>query len=227
MARKRNGHKRIRKLWMYVFAYGSNLDYAQMKRRCPSARPIGAGLITGYRLAFVGFSRHWGGAVATVIPDLDSFVVGMVYAISFRDLAVLDACEGAPHVYRRDPALVQMLGSEEEISADCYSLDRRYGFPSTEYVDTIRRGFRRWGFDPDMLDRAVRLSKHRAIKQLEALEREARYWKAQATRLAPGKCTTIPERPDRATRRKRAEQSSAKKREPSHEKHQKESDQCA
>ncbi|MDY0002073.1 MAG: gamma-glutamylcyclotransferase family protein [Polyangia bacterium] len=34
------------------FAYGSNLDQAQMRRRCPTAAPIGPATLDGWRLAF-------------------------------------------------------------------------------------------------------------------------------------------------------------------------------
>jgi len=199
---RKNG-RRVRKLWAYVFAYGSNLDFAQMCARCPSTRMIGAALLPGFRLAFVGFSRRWGGAVATVTPALDCFVLGMVYAITFEDLAALDGFEGTPHVYKREPALVQMLGSDEEIEADCYHLDRLYGWPSREYVAAIRRGFAKWGFDRSMLDRAVRLSMHRATRQREELARLSRAWEAEIEPIrAPRKCKTTRARKTKRAHRK-------------------------
>lgn len=51
------------------FAYGSNLDGAQMRRRCPSARLVGAAILDGYRLGFAGQSAALGGGVATVVRD--------------------------------------------------------------------------------------------------------------------------------------------------------------
>jgi len=42
------------------FAYGSNLDPAQMRRRCPRARPGRRATLYGYRLAFGGHSQAWG-----------------------------------------------------------------------------------------------------------------------------------------------------------------------
>ena len=40
------------------FAYGSNLDAAQMRARCPSAKLLGAAILDGYRLGFAGQSAH-------------------------------------------------------------------------------------------------------------------------------------------------------------------------
>jgi hypothetical protein len=51
------------------FAYGSNLDAAQMRARCPSAKLLGAAILDGYRLGFAGQSAAWGGGVATVVRD--------------------------------------------------------------------------------------------------------------------------------------------------------------
>ena len=56
------------------FAYGSNLDAAQMRARCPSAKLLGAAILDGYRLGFAGQSAAWGGGVATVVRDGDENV---------------------------------------------------------------------------------------------------------------------------------------------------------
>ena len=37
---------------VYCIAYGSNLDEARMKKRCPTAEPFGTSVIHGYRLLF-------------------------------------------------------------------------------------------------------------------------------------------------------------------------------
>ena len=48
------------------FAYGSNLDDAQMRDRCADARVVGRATLPNYALVFGGFSHRWGGAVASV-----------------------------------------------------------------------------------------------------------------------------------------------------------------
>ena len=67
------------------FAYGSNLDLLQMKRRCPSSKLISKGSLSGYRLTFNRFSSGWGGGVADVIQAQDSKVWGLVFEISDTD----------------------------------------------------------------------------------------------------------------------------------------------
>lgn len=157
-----------------VFAYGSNLHWDQMVDRCPSARVVGAAALMGYRLAFVGYSRKWRGSVATVIESGENLVAGMVYRISREDLRALDGFEGAPRHYTREPCMVRMLGTEDDLEVDTYFLDRDYGAPSIAYVETIRRGFKKWGFDPRWLSNAIRFSKRRADAAAKRRAKQAR-----------------------------------------------------
>ena len=52
-------------------AYGSNMDPAQMLRRCPSSPHTGTGWIRGWRLTFGAEEYGWEGALATLVPDDD------------------------------------------------------------------------------------------------------------------------------------------------------------
>ena len=84
------------------FAYGSNLDRAQMEARCPSAVLIGPGVLRGYRLAFSGYSAARRGGVANVRRSSKSDrVPGLIWEISSEDLADLDVYEGYPQQYTR------------------------------------------------------------------------------------------------------------------------------
>src|SRR5512138_3517065 len=75
------------------FAYGSNLDFAQMKGRCPSASFVGKAILPDHRLVFPRGSRKMGG-VAGVAPAKGKEVWGVVYTITESDLSLLDDIEG-------------------------------------------------------------------------------------------------------------------------------------
>lgn len=76
---------------LYV-AYGSNLNLAQMARRCPDAKVVGIGTLKNYQLTFRG--------VATIEPvDGAETPVG-VWEITPRDELALDRYEGYPSYYR-------------------------------------------------------------------------------------------------------------------------------
>ena len=76
------------------FAYGSNLDLLQMKRRCPLSKLISKGMLPDYRLTFNRYASGWDGGVADVIQDEDSEVWGLIFEISDSDLVRLDHYEG-------------------------------------------------------------------------------------------------------------------------------------
>ena len=86
------------------FAYGSNMNPARMRARCPSARRVGTATLRGWRLV----ERLY----ADVERSPGSAVRGVLYWLTERDLSRLDRCEGWPTVYgsRRACAWVDGLG---------------------------------------------------------------------------------------------------------------------
>ena len=83
------------------FAYGSNLDDAQMRERCANARVVGRATLPNYALVFGGFSHRWGGAVASVVRAKGACVEGLLYELGNVDLRELDRFEGHPFAYER------------------------------------------------------------------------------------------------------------------------------
>ncbi len=76
------------------FAYGSNLNLCQMRRRCPDSQRIDKVILRGYRLVFPRRDIHWRGEVAGIAPDVGLHVEGTLYRTSDNDLAALDRYEG-------------------------------------------------------------------------------------------------------------------------------------
>ena len=137
------------------FAYGSNLDGAQMRRRCPSARLVGAAVLDGYRLGFAGQSAAWGGAVATVVRDRHGRVPGLVWALSAEDLAHLDRCEGHPFAYRRKRLLVDTGEGRRRRVYVYVKDDAERALPTEAYLGVIWRAYREHGFDERAIDAAL------------------------------------------------------------------------
>ena len=80
------------------FAYGSNLNPARMKSRCPESVKVSPAVLHDYRLAERKF--------ADIESAPGEFVHGALYDISENDLASLDGYEGFPRVYTRQEVLV-------------------------------------------------------------------------------------------------------------------------
>ena len=70
------------------FAYGSNMSVAQMRRRCPGARPVGTAALAGWRFAINARGT------ATVVPRAGACVRGVLWRVTGRHLATLDTFEG-------------------------------------------------------------------------------------------------------------------------------------
>ena len=54
---------------MYYFAYGSNMNHEQMKKRCPSGKFITRALLSGYKYVYDGYSSSGKGAVSNIIKS--------------------------------------------------------------------------------------------------------------------------------------------------------------
>ncbi len=139
------------------FAYGSNLDRIQMRRRCPGAVCLGRASIHGYRLAFAGHSVTWGGPVATVVRDPRAHVEGVLYRLGRGELRVLDRYEGHPRQYQRYRRVVRLADGQRQ-RAHVYTLPdgTECALPSIPYLAVIWEAYDRLGLDQRLL-RAARV----------------------------------------------------------------------
>ena len=136
------------------FAYGSNLDLSQMKRRCSESRLISKGSLSGHSLTFNRFSNGWGGGVADVIQDQDSKVWGLVFEISDSDLERLDRYEGyhkdQTSMYERWKAVIDTPNGQIS-DVWVYTVVEKQNFvqPTLEYLQIIKDAAVRWNFPKD------------------------------------------------------------------------------
>tara|TARA_B100000029_G_scaffold372986_1_gene367170 strand:- start:10889 stop:11314 length:426 start_codon:yes stop_codon:yes gene_type:complete len=82
---------------MLYFAYGSNLNRKQMKRRCKNSKYVGCFTLKNYKLVFR--NEYYGGGVADVEKKKNSYVLGAIYDISKKDEKILDIYEDFPIMY--------------------------------------------------------------------------------------------------------------------------------
>jgi AIG2-like family len=120
-------------------AYGSNMDPAQMLRRCPASPHTGTGWIRGWRLTFGAEELGWEGALATLVPDDDDApgVFVALYDLTEADERALDAWEGADlGLYRKLNLRVHTLAGD--VVAYVYALDAfEGGLPSARYLGAL------------------------------------------------------------------------------------------
>jgi gamma-glutamylcyclotransferase (GGCT)/AIG2-like uncharacterized protein YtfP len=139
---------------MMYFAYGSNLNWEQMKQRCPDCFPVARATLKGWKLQFRG--------PLDIEPDARSEVHGAVFSISEDDLEALDQYEGFPNCYTRKTVTMLDNKREQLISAIVYVMTRtRKGkglyMPSKGYLQCCLQGYEDFGIPEtqiwDALDR--------------------------------------------------------------------------
>lgn len=119
-------------------AYGSNMDPAQMRQRCPSSPSAGVGWIRGWRLTFGGEEHGWEGALATIVPDEVGVVFVALYDIARKDAENLDEWESVPTgLYERIKLHVHTLEGAD-VAAWAYVLNAyEGGLPSARYLGVL------------------------------------------------------------------------------------------
>lgn len=135
---------------MIYFAYGANLDRARMRSLCPESRFVGPGRLLRYVIQFVADTPGLGG-VATLAPDTTGHVFGLLYLITWQDLAALDESEGWPRKYdRRNIDVSSLEGSRDFLTAMTY-----YHMPpllptppKPEYLEVITKARALYGEAP-------------------------------------------------------------------------------
>lgn len=121
------------------YAYGSNLLTERIRINNPSAKKIAVAKLDGWRLDFNLYGKSWHGAAATIIPDDDSHIWGVVWELDKSDMPNLDKQE-----YGYDSLTVSAYG-HDGTKYECRSYvvnlplqgDRR---PSTIYKNVIIKG---------------------------------------------------------------------------------------
>jgi hypothetical protein len=129
---------------MFYFAYGSNLNWPQMQRRCPSARYVCTASLPDYRFAIARHSRLRNCGTANIYVQAGSTVWGVVYDVSDSDMAAMDAYEDG---YSRLQVTVMTSGTHAApLNVVAYIAPRESGvpLPNAEYKRLMLEGARHW-----------------------------------------------------------------------------------
>lgn len=143
------------------FAYGSNMDWAQIRTRCPSAQFLCRAKLPKYRLAFTRQSINRGCGVADILPDENKDVWGVVYQLARVEMEQLDRSEGfrlgrpdEENAYTREESQVFEDGdAERPIGVSLYRGHPQPNppLPSREYKTLIVNVARHWELPADYI----------------------------------------------------------------------------
>lgn len=129
---------------MYYFAYGSNLNWQQVQRRCPSARFVCVGRLPDYKFGITRHSRLRDCGTANVVPTSGTEVWGAVYDVTDADLEIMDSFEDG---YRREfLSLTPANNGTNSIIALVYvaEIDANVPLPNAEYKRVMVEGAKHW-----------------------------------------------------------------------------------
>ena len=125
---------------MLYFAFGSNLNQKQMKKRCNDSKYIGCYSLKNYKLVFRNY--FLGGGVADIQKDKNSTVLGAIYKISKKDEKELDVYEDYPKTYIKK--YFKILGKKVMF----YYMPKKtmHVPPSKRYLNLIIQGYKDCGY---------------------------------------------------------------------------------
>lgn len=141
----------------YYIAYGSNLNAAQMKRRCPTATILATANLKGYELLFKGSLT---GSYLTIEKNESGSVPAAIWEVNPTDELALDRYEGYPNFYYKKNIKLTCkgirTGKRRRITAFAYIMheERPIGIPSEFYLRTCLDGYEAFYFDKRVLMRA-------------------------------------------------------------------------
>ena len=120
------------------FAYGANMERAAMEKRCPGAQALGPALLRGWRYVI---AQGYG----SVAPARGSLVFGVLWRLTPRDLAALNAFESLDSgLYRR--AMLTLESGGQRVRALVY-VARKGGKrrPMPGYQERLIAAAQDWG----------------------------------------------------------------------------------
>jgi gamma-glutamylcyclotransferase len=135
-------------LALYYFAYGSNMNWQQMRRRCPSARFICVARLPDYQFGITRHSHLRDCGTANVYPAPDNEVWGIIYDVCDTDLTILDGFEDG---YRRETlSFFPRDDGEQPVTALVYlaEIEDNVPLPNAVYRRLIVEGAKHWELPP-------------------------------------------------------------------------------
>ncbi len=133
---------------MLYFAYGSNLNHFQMKRRCKDSVYLKKINLKEFRLTFRSKYR-----AADIEKKKNYSVTGGLYEISRSDEKKLDIYEDFPLLYKK----MYFIHYGKKIMTFIMTKKTEYRYPTKKYLNTIKQGYKDCDLDFNFLKKALKL----------------------------------------------------------------------
>ena len=131
---------------MLYFAYGSNLNHFQMKRRCKDSVFIKKFELKGYKLNFRSKYR-----AADIEKKRNSIVPGGLFEISKSDEKKLDLYEDYPNLYTK----IYFKYYNKKVMTYIMNYKTEFRYPTERYLNIVKQGYKDCGLDKSYLIKAL------------------------------------------------------------------------
>jgi gamma-glutamylcyclotransferase (GGCT)/AIG2-like uncharacterized protein YtfP len=135
---------------MLYFAYGSNLNHFQMKRRCKDSTFLKKYNLKGYRLNFRSKYR-----AADIELNKGSIVQGALFEISKSDEKKLDIYEDYPTLYKKK----YFYYYNKKVMTYIMPKKTKFRYPTERYLNVIKQGYKDCKLDRKYLVTALKSEK--------------------------------------------------------------------
>ena len=131
---------------MLYFAYGSNLNHFQMKKRCRDSKFLKKIELKNFRLTFRSIYR-----AAEIERKKNSIVQGALFNISKTDEKKLDLYEDFPTLYKKH----YFFYNKKKVMTYVMVKKTPFMYPNERYLNTIKQGYKDCDLDNDFLKKAL------------------------------------------------------------------------
>ena len=132
---------------MLYFAYGSNLNHFQMKRRCKDSIFLKKINLKDFRLTFRSKYR-----AADIEYKKKSFVQGGLFEISKSDERKLDIYEDYPILYKK----YYFTYYGKKVMTYTMTKKSLFAYPTERYLNTVKKGYKDCNLNYQILKRALK-----------------------------------------------------------------------
>jgi len=132
---------------MLYFAYGSNLNHFQMKRRCKDSFFLKKIYLKNFRLTFRSNYR-----AADIESKKNSTVPGGLFKISKSDEKKLDIYEDYPILYKK----YYFTYYGKKVLTYTMTKKTRFTFPTDRYLNIVKRGYKDCDLDVKFIQKALK-----------------------------------------------------------------------
>ena len=132
---------------MLYFAYGSNLNHFQMKRRCKDSIFLKKINLNNFKLTFSSKYR-----AADIEPKKNSIVPGALFEISKSDEKKLDVYEDYPVLYKK----YYFTYYGKKVMTYSMINKSKFTFPTERYLNIVKKGYLDCSLDLKFLKKALK-----------------------------------------------------------------------